>query len=333
MGRDVAFETDLDKRIPRQVCSEHVLGRGPVWRGSSVPMRAKRWSPLTALVNRLRTEDARHIETNEVGKAIWDLCNGERTIDDIVETLRGAFDGDACQIQADVLHAIRIFADAELLLSPDDSASLGTRCVDLREIPIFVINSEDRPDRRAFMQRQMEELELRFSFVDAIRLPRPGRGCAKSHLSIIGRPNLETPFLVLEDDCEFTDRLPYGFVLPKEADVLYLGASGFGLVPPGTIGRAAWKGVRFTRFGAGYLRVLNMLSGHARLYLSEPYRQVVKEKAEVLCELGHRMDIVQASLHLSHLVLTPVQPMCHQKRELGGQHQATCQSLLALDAE
>jgi hypothetical protein len=138
--------------------------------------------------------------------------------------------------------------------------------------------------------------------------------------------------VVLEDDCEFTDKFHYRYIFPEEADALYLGVSGFGIRPPGSIGtgKGIWKGVRFTRFGPNYLRVFNMLSGQARLYLTEAYREAVKDKATIYCAQGRRMDGVQASLHLSHVVLTPNEPACHQTPMLGGQCHGTCQSLLEL---
>ena len=307
------------------------LGHGSVWRGTSVPIRVPR-AAIGAFFDRLLNRKIRHIEADEIGKAIWDLCDGIRTIDQIVAALREQFHGDAGAIQADVMHAIRVLADAGLLTSSDNSADTATRFIDLRDIPILVINSEDRPDRRTFMQRQMDALELPFSFMNGIRMSGGGRGCAQAHLAILKQSDVSVPFLVLEDDCEFTDKFHYGYELPEESDAVYLGVSGFGIRPPGSIGTGTgiWKGVRFTRFGANYLRVFNMLSGHARLYLTETYREAVKDKATFYCEQGRRMDGVQASLHLSHVVLTPNEVVCHQNPTLGGQFRATCRSLLEL---
>jgi hypothetical protein len=74
-----------------------------------------------------------------------------------------------------------------------------------------------------------------------------------------------------------------------------------------------------------------MLGGHARLYLSEAYREAAIERAAVFCERGRRMDAVQASLHSSHLVLTPAKLVCYQTPALGGQYRGTHRSLLELD--
>lgn len=306
-------------------------GRGPVWRGTSVPIRLRR-PALGGLLDKLLDRKVRHIETDEIGKAIWDLCDSNRTIEQIVAALREQFQGDAGTIQADLMHAIRILADAGLLTSSDNSADAATRFIDLRDIPILVINGDDRPDRRAFMQRQMDALEIPFSFENAIKMAGAGRGCAQAHLTVLKRVDVRTPFLVLEDDCEFTDKFHYRHIFPEEVDAVYLGVSGFGIRPPGSIGTgtAIWKGVRFTRFGPNYLRVFNMLSGHARLYLTEAYREAVIDRATIYCALGRRMDGVQASLHLTHVVLTPNELACHQNPLLGGQYRATCRSLLEL---
>jgi hypothetical protein len=307
------------------------LGHGPVWRGTSVPTRVGR-PALGKLLDKLLNRKVRHVATDEAGRAIWNLCDGTRTIDQIVAALCEQFHGDVGAIKADVMHAIRILADAGLLTSSDNSADTAARAIDLRAMSILVINSEDRPDRRAFMQRQMDALGLPFSFVNGVRMTGPGKGCAQAHLSVLKRTDVRTPFLVLEDDCEFTDNFHYRYVFPEEAEAVYLGVSGFGIQPPGSIGtgEGIWKGVRFTRFGPNYLRVFNMLSGHARLYLTESYRAAVIDRAMVYCEQGRRMDGVQASLHLSHVVLTPNELMCQQNPALGGQYRGTCRSLLEL---
>ena len=307
------------------------FGHGPVWRGTSVPIRLQR-PFIETFLNRVLRKSVPHLETDETGKAIWDLCDGNRTIDQIVAMLGEHFHGDPGLIKADVMHTIRIIADAGYLTSSDKGEDVATRFIDLRTIPVLVINTDDRPDRRTFMQKQMDALELPFSFVNGVRMTGAGRGCAQAHLALLKRSDLRTPFLVLEDDCEFTDKFRCGYVLPEEADALYLGVSGFGILPPGQIGTGTdhWKGVRFTRFGPDYLRIFNMLGGHARLYLSEAYRESVIERATIYCEKGRRMDGVQASLHLTHLVLTPKDLACHQIPTLGGQHRGTCRSLLEL---
>ncbi len=75
--------------------------------------------------------------------------------------------------------------------------------VDLREIPILVLNVPDDPRRRDFMRFQLDKFGLEAAFVDGVRCnPRPV-GCALSHLKALRQATSEPPFLILEDDCEF----------------------------------------------------------------------------------------------------------------------------------
>jgi hypothetical protein len=295
------------------------MGRGPVWRDTSVPTRLTR-SALGFVVGKLG-KDSRQV--NEPYKAIWDLCDGVRTVDEIAAVLQATVDLG----RGDVMHTLQILADSGFLTSSDTLNDVAGELLDLRDIRIFVINSQDRPDRREFMQRQMDALELPFSFVTGIKHSSPIIGCALAHLSIINQ-DIRTPFMILEDDCEFTRRFHYRYVLPRDADALYLGASAYGLMPVGAVGHPVWGGVRFTRFGPNYLRVLNMLSSHAKIYLSEDYLRAVTERATLYCHREAHIDAVQASLHVSHLVLTPNQPVCHQSKIVGGQYKATRRSLL-----
>jgi hypothetical protein len=304
------------------------LSPGPVWRSSSVPIRL-RHSALGVVVNQLLRENVHQPEFDQLLKAIWDLCDSSGTVDEIATVLQASFCTSEVN-RCDVMHTLQILADSGLLTSSDNSIHSAERVVDLRDMPILIINSEARPDRREFMQRQMERLDLKFYFINGIDHTSRIIGCARSHLDALNRP-LRTPLMILEDDCEFNRSFHYRYVVPQEADALYLGASGWGL-PVAGVGASVWNGVRFTRFGSNYLRVLNMLSSHAKIYLSESYRRAVREKATVLCERGEPFDRVLASLHMSHLVLTPNQPVCHQSECFGGgsQYRSTRRSLLKL---
>ena len=307
------------------------LGQGPVWQRSSIPRRRRR--SVAAALDQLLKKSVRRIEFDEPGKAIWDLCDGLRTVGEIAAVLEAQFYSQGEQVLADVMHTLQAMCDAKLVTSSDNSLTGEPYTLDLREIPIFVISGQDRADRRDFMQRQLADLGLKFAFAKSVVHASRVIGCAEAHLNILKRPDLRTPFVILEDDCEFTDRFHYRYQLPAEADALYLGVSGFGVSPAGGFGDAVWRGVRFTRYGPNYLRVLNMLSSHAKIYLSEEYRRAVKEKASIWCPRNEHIDVVQASLQLSYVVLTENDLVCHQSEALGGQYQATCRPLLALAGE
>lgn len=102
--------------------------------------------------------------------------------------------------------------------------------VDLREIPIFVLNLKDDHKRRAFMCDQLNALELNHQFIRAVKCNPSPVGIALSHLKTLRQIGRKPPFLILEDDCKI---VPHNFIyrydIPPEIDALYLGHSVFGL--------------------------------------------------------------------------------------------------------
>jgi len=189
-----------------------------------------------------------------------------------------------------------------------------------------VINCKGAAERRAFMESQLRRLGLTYELVTAIESEPPFSGNARSNLKILCDPNIQVPFAILEDDCTFIDDFRRVFDVPKSADALYLGASRFGIEEPGAFSWGRWDGVRFIRYSDDYLRPLNMLASHAILYLSERYRQNVVEALDDGLKRGdfnYPPDILLAGLQVSHLVLTPADPVSYQSAEHDGNYDAT----------
>jgi hypothetical protein len=216
--------------------------------------------------------------------------------------------------------------------APGVSGSTQSKVVDLRQVPALVINCGVRPDRRAFMERQLSALGLTFSFADGVRHASPTIGCAQSHLNILERADLRTPFMILEDDCQFTSGFRYRFELPADTDALYLGVSSYGILRKGARNVPTINGVRFAPFGPSYLRVFNMLGTHAVLYLSERYRREAGGRAAACRDTGEHIDVALASLQETFLVLTPNDLVCCQSKHVGGNYRATRHSLLRIPA-
>jgi hypothetical protein len=82
--------------------------------------------------------------------------------------------------------------------------------------------------------------------------------------------NLDTPILILEDDVEWTGIQE--FVFDPDADAIYLGLSKSGGHPSENIhlGESV-----FETWSDSQARVINMLSGHAILYISRKYKEAV----------------------------------------------------------
>jgi hypothetical protein len=53
---------------------------------------------------------------NETALALWELCDGETTVEEMVMAATGLFDADADRLQRDVLDALQAMRDRELIL-------------------------------------------------------------------------------------------------------------------------------------------------------------------------------------------------------------------------
>jgi hypothetical protein len=54
----------------------------------------------------LRLDDGGYYALDEVGARIWELCDGQRAVDEIVETLCSEFDAPEATVRADALEFI-----------------------------------------------------------------------------------------------------------------------------------------------------------------------------------------------------------------------------------
>jgi hypothetical protein len=55
------------------------------------------------------------METNEVGALIWSLCNGQSTLDSIIQRVVTEFDVDQATSQNDVLEFIRSLEESQMI--------------------------------------------------------------------------------------------------------------------------------------------------------------------------------------------------------------------------
>ena len=274
--------------------------------------RAAKQQDGDAVSLRLTGSDEK-LSLNSTAALIWDLCDGTRTVDSIQAELVTRFRVDANLIHRDLRQALDAFVDRGLLAHERPAEKY--RRIDLHEIPCFVINCKDHVEKRAFMERQLADLGMRFEIVRGVRADPGWIGVALSHLKVLRLTRAEVPFLVLEDDCLFNERFRSVWDVPAEADALYLGASEFGLKTPGEFSWGSQGKVRWEPYDHTYLRVFNMLARHAVVYLSADYCERVIQ-SQIVALTNHSLpypgDIGCAMLHASHVVLTPNDPICRQ---------------------
>lgn len=264
-------------------------------------------------------------------EALWRLCDGVRSC---AEILREGCSGRGEPTDALVdrfarslteLHELRV-----LRFSGLTAGLAGTHTIDLREIPIYVLNLPDSTTNAEFMREQLEERGLRFEFVPAVRSNPRRIGVALAHLKALRAEGVRPPFCVLEDDSRFMDGYRPCYEVPVQTDALYLGVSRFGSRYPGQLTWGAWNHTKYMRFDADYLRPFNMLARHGIVYLSDRFhRNAIDGALAALThpDTPHPGDVAYAMLQASHLVLTPNEPACYQSEHHGGNHPATKRAL------
>jgi len=296
----------------------------PGWRPQRSERAAKQREGETVSVKLIGSNEG--VTLNPTAMAIWDLCDGNRSVDEIHAELAAGFQADAGLIGRDLRKTLDSFAAAGLLKHEPPAGKY--RRIDLREVSCFVINCKHEVEKRAFMQRQLADLGIRCEIVPAVRADPDWIGIAISHLKVLRLTRATVPFLVLEDDCLFNDRFQPVWEVPVEADALYLGASEFGLQTPGEFSWGKHRTVRWEPYDRSYLRVFNMLARHAVVYLSTDYcEQVIQSQIAALANhsLPYPGDIGCAMLHASNVILTPNDPVCRQTNR-----DATARSLRGL---
>jgi hypothetical protein len=117
--------------------------------------------------------------------------------------------------------------------------------------------------------------------------------------------NMDEPFIFLEDDVEFTDHDTVE--IDASADAVYLGLSRFG----GSKEINKWEGnAKFAPYSESQVRVLNMLSGHAILYISRRYKQAV---IDILTAYkGYYNDVLMSRIQADYMVLANKTPSFYQ---------------------
>ena len=144
---------------------------------------------------------------------------------------------------------------------------------DIRDIPAYFINLDKDVDKYTSTTSLLHYLE----FKDINRFPgiKANRGCEKSHHQLLSDKSIPTPCLVLEDDILFTGNDNFVIDVPDDADALYIGVS-------------QWA--RFLNFSGPFVcyepckedmvRIFNMMTTHAILYISEEYRNMISRVAK-----------------------------------------------------
>jgi hypothetical protein len=127
---------------------------------------------------------------------------------------------------------------------------------------------------------------------------------------------MHVPFLLLEDDVEFTNIYEFHYV--KEADAIYFGLSKYG----GSLTKDSWEGfAAHENYSQTQKRVLNMLGAHAILYNSVRYKQAVIDTLTPYKEVSYNSDVLISRIQKNYLVLAQKQPFFYQSSKFNNENQ------------
>lgn len=138
----------------------------------------------------------------------------------------------------------------------------------LSNIKTYYINLDKHEEKREQMEKMLSGIGFNYERFPGIEAEW---GCEKSHHKLLSE-GLKAPFIVLEDDCSLSNQVTE-LGVPDDIDFVYLGISAFGYYN-GNI-----SGVLYNQVTDDIVRVYNMLSTHAMLYLSDNYANMVKDIA------------------------------------------------------
>jgi hypothetical protein len=196
--------------------------------------------------------------------------------------------------------------------------------LDLRTCETMALSLLEEAARRRSVVELCERLGLSWRLIDAVKCS-PGRiGCGLSHLRALRLSTPGKPLVILEDDVGVNERFDPVIKVPADADAVYLGASIYGAVD-------IVDYVGFTNMLAAdvvdddLLRVYNLLSTHAILYLTERFKLATAESIlQSLVDHDWEHDKAMAKLQETFTVYALRRPMFFQAANLQssrGRHQ------------
>tara|TARA_Y100000310_G_C20669761_1_gene809604 strand:+ start:813 stop:1412 length:600 start_codon:yes stop_codon:yes gene_type:complete len=182
--------------------------------------------------------------------------------------------------------------------------------LDLRKLPTKLINLDSQPDRLRMVASRLGELGITFDRFSAFPHQCGIVGCGQSHLEVLS--NIKPKTLVFEDDVVPTEWFQPIVEVPEEADALYLGNSIWGyhesLWPVGSVPQ-----VKVRPYSANYLRIFNMCSAHAIVYLKQEFIDAVIKMTKKCLKEDIPWDLGLAKLHSDFTILVPKNPMFYQE--------------------
>ena len=182
--------------------------------------------------------------------------------------------------------------------------------LDLRKITALYINLLQDTGRNNDMKKLFKTCGFESHYrIDAEYTPNSLAGCSLSHHNALNE--VEPPFILFEDDCVVKNFKPI-IEIPDDADAVYLGISSWG-----RMNSHSGPFVQYEDLGDGLLRIYNMLSAHAILYLNQEYISLCSRISEQATSIADHQDIGFAEIQRYFNVYAFDDPMFYQSSSNG----------------
>ena len=182
--------------------------------------------------------------------------------------------------------------------------------LDLRKITALYINLLQDTGRNNDMKKLFKTCGFESHYrIDAEYTPNSLAGCSLSHHNALNE--VEPPFILFEDDCVVKNFKPI-IEIPDDADAVYLGVSSWG-----RMNSHSGPFVQYEDLGDGLLRIYNMLSAHAILYLNQEYVSLCSRISEQATSIADHQDIGFAEIQRYFNVYAFDDPMFYQSSSNG----------------
>ena len=183
--------------------------------------------------------------------------------------------------------------------------------LDLREITAVYINLQQDVERKNSIVDVLDEC----GFENIIRVDgeytpdRPLAGCSYSHYKALNE--VAPPFIIFEDDCKVKNFRTI-IDVPDDSDAVYLGISSWG-----RMNSHSGPCVQSESIGFGMVRIYNMLSAHAILYIDKEFISMCSRVAYQSYETAEHQDIGFAEMQRYFNVYAFNEPMFYQTSSNG----------------
>ena len=196
--------------------------------------------------------------------------------------------------------------------------------IDIRTIDLVYLHGPHRPERREHMEKILREVNLKGEcFIGRCDI---GRRSGVMNMIEIFKKRLEgefRPFVCLEDDCSTTPWFRHSIQVPEDADGVYIGISKWSLHPHFDKAIPVLQAEPVPDYPET-VRLLNMLSNHAVLFLTKRWTQECLDGYIRTSEKSiPEYDWDQSRSMPAFRVYGLKRPLFYQDEKVGGQEDAT----------